>query len=186
MQSTLPCSCTKVVEDFDFQNFAERNKLYFGAISPIIAKISSDLLLEFKNLNGFYANEKKRFYEKINIGFTMEHNAELKVPVIHSTNTMSLSEITNEFVDLIKRNVANTLTLEDISKLTFTISDLSSVGDALSHTPIMAAYTSAILGVASDKSSSRLGLTLVYDHKMSSGREALLFLNKLVARLLEY
>ena len=40
-------------------------------------------------------------------------------------------------------------------------------------------FTSSIIGIALDKEIKELSLTLTYDHQMSSGREALLFLNEI-------
>ena len=71
------------------------------------------------------------------------------------------------------------------SLLTFTISDLSSVGDVHFHIPLLAVNTSAILGVAIDKSNNTLNLVLTYDHQMSSGKEALTFLIALKKKIID-
>ena len=76
--------------------------------------------------------------------------------------------------------MANKISIENLSKPTFVISDLSSVGNCFFHTPLLAPYTSGILGLAIDKRNSRLVITLTYDHQMTSGKEALNFLESIV------
>jgi len=46
-------------------------------------------------------------------------------------------------------------------------------------------YSSGILGVAIDKEASRLVFTLTYDHQISAGKEALLFLKSIRSKLLK-
>ena len=181
---TLPCSCSIILEEFDIESFSKINNLYFDNMFPVIAEICSQELKTFKNLNGFFHNRKKYFYEEINIGFTIDTNDYLQVPVVHNCEKYNKDEIQNLFFELLKASTQEKITLSQISKPTFVISDLSSVGNCFFHTPLLAPNTSAILGLAIDKKASRLVLTLTYDHQMSSGKEALLFLEAMRFKLL--
>ena len=44
---------------------------------------------------------------------------------------------------------------------------------------------SDVLGVAIDKSNNTLNLILTYDHQMSSGKEALIFLTELKKKIID-
>ena len=90
----------------------------------MLAKLSSELLVNFKNLNGFYHLNKKNYYKKINIGFTVDLEKGLKVPVIKDCTNLSYENIKLEYVNLIKKYMENKISQNDLSKLTFTISDL--------------------------------------------------------------
>ena len=175
-QNYIPCVCSVIINNFKIHEFSKKNNLYFDNILPLLVKLVSELLIDFKNLNGFYHLNKKNYYKKINIGFTIDINNGLKVPVIKDCASLTYKNIKIEYVNLLKKYMENKISRNDLSKLTFTISDLSSVGDVYFHIPLLAVNTSAILGVAVDKSGNTLSLTLTYDHQMSSGKEALTFL----------
>ncbi len=185
-QNYIPCLCSVMINNFKINKFSKKNNLHFDNILPLLAKIVSELLVDFKNLNGFYHLKKKNYYKKINIGFTIEiNNNGLKVPVIKDCTSLSYENIKKEYVYLLRKYIENKISQNDLSKLTFTISDLSSVGDVYFHIPLLAANTSAILGVAIDKSNNTLNLILTYDHQMSSGKEALIFLTALKKKIID-
>ena len=184
-QNYIPCVCSVMINNFKITEFSKKNKLYYDNIVPLLAKLASELLVNFKNLNGFYNLNKKNYYKKINIGFTIELDRGLKVPVIKDCTKLSYENIKLEYVKLIKKYMENKISQSDLSKLTFTISDLSSVGDVHFHIPLLAVNTSAILGVAIDKSNNTLNLVLTYDHQMSSGKEALTFLIALKKKIID-
>jgi 2-oxoglutarate dehydrogenase E2 component (dihydrolipoamide succinyltransferase) len=183
LSKTLPCSCSIVIENFDVDSFSKDQGLYFNNIFPAVAKICSEELKAYKNLNGFFHDKKKCFYEEVNIGFTLDADEYLQVPVVHNCENLNQDDIQNTFVELLTASVKGKITLNQMSKPTFVISDLSAVGDCSSHTPLLAPYTSGILGLAIDKKTSRLSLNLTYDHQMSSGKEALLFLEAIRSKL---
>ena len=124
-------------------------------------------------------NGKKNQYKKVNIGFTMDENDTLRVPVIHNCNSLNYEEIKKKYISLLKNNIDNKIDIIHLRKLTFTISDLSSIGDVSFHTSLIAKNTCASLGIAIDKINKSIDLSLMYDHQMSSGKESLKFINKL-------
>ena len=181
---TLPCTCSVIIENFDIDFFSKENELYFNNIFPVVAEICADELRTVKNLNGFFHDNKKYFYEDINIGFTIDLRGCAQVAVVHNCDKMNKEEIQNSFFELITTSVMEKMTFAQMSKPTFVISDLSSIGNCFFHTPLLAPFTSAILGLAIDKVASRLVLTLTFDHQMSAGKEALLFLETIRSKLL--
>ncbi len=184
-ENYIPCVCSVIIGNFKIHEFSKKNNLYFDNILPLLAKLVSELLIDFKNLNGFYHLNKKNCYKKTNIGFTIDINNGLKVPVIKDCASLTYKNIKIEYVNLLKKYMENKISQNDLSKLTFTISDLSSVGDVYFHIPLLPVNTSAILGVAVDKSNNTLSLTLTYDHQMSSGKEALTFLIALKKKIVD-
>ncbi len=180
---TLPCTCSILIEDFCIEAFSKKHNLYFNNIFPVLASICSDELMKYRNLNGFFHDNKKHIYEEVNIGFTLDADEYLQVPVVHNCEKLNSEELKNTFIELLTASITGKMTISMMSKPTFVISDLSSVGDCFFHTPLLAPYTSAILGIAIDKNTSRLSLTLTYDHQMSSGKEALLFLESIRTKL---
>ena len=161
---TLPCTCSIILEEFNIESFSENHNLYFNNIFPVVAEICAHELGNFKNLNGFFHDNKKYLYEDINIGFTIDVNGCAQVPVVHNCDKYNKDKIQNVYIELITASITEKITLEQMSKPTFVISDLSSVGDCFFHTPLLAPFT--------------------YDHQMSAGKEALLFLETIRSKLL--
>ena len=186
LSRTLQCRCAIVIENFNIDEFSKKNNLYFKNIFPIIALICSKELISFQNLNGFFLDNKKNFYKDVNIGFTIGNDDYLQVPVIHNCSSYDKEEIQKKYIDLVKASVQENITLSQIMNPTFVISDLSAIGDCFYHNPLLAPFTSSILGLAIDKRSSRLVMTLTYDHQMSSGKEALTFLEKVRNNFTEF
>ena len=75
---------------------------------------------------------------------------------------------------------------QDISNATFTVSDLTLVNDVSYQMPIIPAFTSAILGISLNKTNQTLNFCLVYDHQMSSGKEASKFLSEIISEFKKY
>ena len=181
--NTLPCSCSIVIESFNINSFSKKYDLYFDNIFPVVAEICAKELRSYKNLNGFFLKNKKYLYDDINIGFTIDVDGCTQVPVVHDCDKYCKDEIQELFFELLSASVTNKISPNQLSKPTFIISDLSSVGNCFFHTPLLAPFTSGILGLAIDKKASRLVLTLTYDHQMSSGKEVLLFLEAVRSKL---
>jgi len=181
---TLQCSCSIVIEDFEINSFSEKNNLYFNNLFPVLADICSEELRNFKNLNGFFSKNNKYLYNEVNIGFTIDNKDYLQVPVVHNCEKYNKDEIQDAFIELLKLSITQKISITEISKPTFVISDLSTIGDCFFHVPLLAPYTSAILGIALDNKVNRLVMTLSYDHQMSSGKEALNFLEAVRNKLL--
>jgi pyruvate/2-oxoglutarate dehydrogenase complex dihydrolipoamide acyltransferase (E2) component len=120
----------------------------------------------------------------------MDDGRGLKVAVLQDCDHKGLSEITEELRTLVLAYLDDKLTPAQISGGTFTISDLSGSG-ASSFLPLISEDQGAILGVGSEQFPPNGGdgfydLTLAFDHQLSEGRTAGLFLNDLKDRLLHY
>ena len=110
----------------------------------------------------------------------------LVVPVVRNADSMSFAEIEKAIADLGKRAKEGTLTIDDMTGGTFTISNGGVFGGLMS-TPIINPPQSAVLGLhrIEDRPVVRGGeivirpmmyLALSYDHRLIDGREAVTFL----------
>ena len=118
----------------------------------------------------------------------------LVVPVIRNADAMSFAQIENAIGDFGAKAKAGTLTMDDMSGGTFTISNGGVFGSLMS-TPIINPPQSAVLGLhrIEDRAVVRDGqvvvrpmmyLALSYDHRLIDGREAVTFL-KIVKEAIE-
>lgn len=110
----------------------------------------------------------------------------LVVPVVRNADSMSFAEIEKAIADLGKRAKEGTLTMDDMTGGTFTISNGGVFGGLMS-TPIINPPQSAVLGLhrIEDRPVVRNGeivirpmmyLAMSYDHRLIDGREAVTFL----------
>jgi len=110
----------------------------------------------------------------------------LVVPVVRNADSMSFAEIEKAIADLGKRAKDGTLTIDDMTGGTFTISNGGVFGGLMS-TPIINPPQSAVLGLhrIEDRPVVRNGeivirpmmyLAMSYDHRLVDGREAVTFL----------
>ena len=110
----------------------------------------------------------------------------LVVPVVHNADSLSFADIEKTIADFGKRAKDGTLTVEEMTGGTFTISNGGVFGSLLS-TPIINPPQSAVLGmhrieerpVVKDGqivARPMMYLALSYDHRLIDGREAVTFL----------
>ena len=110
----------------------------------------------------------------------------LVVPVVRDADSLSFAEIEKAIADLGKRAKDGTLTMDDMTGGTFTISNGGVFGGLMS-TPIINPPQSAVLGLhrIEDRPVVRGGeivirpmmyLAMSYDHRLIDGREAVTFL----------
>jgi len=118
----------------------------------------------------------------------------LVVPVVRNADAMSFAQIEKTIGDFGAKAKAGTLTMDDMSGGTFTISNGGVFGSLMS-TPIINPPQSAVLGLhrIEDRAVVRDGqvvvrpmmyLALSYDHRLIDGREAVTFL-KIVKEAIE-
>src|SRR3546814_10390956 len=122
----------------------------------------------------------------MDISVAVSGPAGLVVPVNRNAETLSFAEIEKTIGDFGKRAKDGTLTMEDMTGGTFTISNGGVFGSLMS-TPIINPPQSAVLGlhriedrpvVANGEVVVRpmMYLALSYDHRLIDGREAVTFL----------
>ena len=110
----------------------------------------------------------------------------LVVPVVRNADSLSFADIEKAIADLGKRAKEGTLTMDDMTGGTFTISNGGVFGGLMS-TPIINPPQSAVLGLhrIEDRPVVRNGeivirpmmyLAMSYDHRLIDGREAVTFL----------
>jgi pyruvate/2-oxoglutarate dehydrogenase complex dihydrolipoamide acyltransferase (E2) component len=109
----------------------------------------------------------------------------LVVPVIHQADEKDIREIAAVMQRQLEAYIENKLAPTDFSRGTFSISDLSGEGINVFQ-PLIGKGQSAILGIGSDRASPAgelFYLTLAFDHQLTEGRKAALFVRDLAVRL---
>jgi len=166
------------------------SRLGGGNPSAVIVFEVSRLLRKYPALNAAYREGAMLEYESVNIGFAMDDGRGLKVAVLPGCDKLPLQEIAAMLDDLSVAYIEDKLTPAQIANPTFTISDMSGLGVA-AFLPLISDNQAAILGVGGEQFApgsdyGSFSLTLTFDHQLSDGRTAALFLNDLKFRLGRY
>ncbi len=126
------------------------------------------------------------YFDYVDVSVAVSAPNGLVVPVVRGADAMSFADIEKAIADLGRRAKDGTLTMEDMTGGTFTISNGGVFGGLMS-TPIINPPQSAVLGLhrIEDRPVVRGGqivirpmmyLALSYDHRLIDGREAVTFL----------
>ena len=106
------------------------------SFTDIFAKIACVVLKEFPLMNSSLEGEEIRLWEDINLGIAVNLEKGLIVPVVHQADTKSIVEVSREIASLIEKARQGTLTADDVTGGTYTISNLGSVG-GIPGTPVL-------------------------------------------------
>ncbi|MBS1659726.1 MAG: 2-oxo acid dehydrogenase subunit E2 [Bacteroidetes bacterium] len=156
------------------------------SLLPIIIYESSRLLADYPLLNGYYTADGAATYKEVNPGFAIDIDKGLKVLKVAQAGEKSIADIEAEILRLSGAYLDDALAVEDLTDITFTITDLSSEGVAFFR-PLINKMNSAILGVSAiDPKLQRCTLSLTFDHRMTEGKEVARFLQELKERLESY
>jgi 2-oxoglutarate dehydrogenase E2 component (dihydrolipoamide succinyltransferase) len=173
--------------------FQKRYGVSLG-LTSFFVKASLGALRAFPRLNAEVQGDEMVLKHYYDIGIAVGASGGLVVPVLRDVESMSFSEIELAVRDFAKRAEDGTLTLEDLTGGTFTITNGGVFGSLLS-TPILNPPQVGILGLhkIEDRPVAAGGQVVVkpmmyvalsYDHRIVDGLEAVQFLVK-VKELIE-
>jgi 2-oxoglutarate dehydrogenase E2 component (dihydrolipoamide succinyltransferase) len=157
-------------------------------IASFFVKAAIAALRQFPPINGEIQGEDIVLKQYYDIGMAVGAEGGLVVPVLRDADQMSFAELEQSIRDYAKKAQDGTLTLEDLTGGTFTITNGGVFGSLLS-TPILNPPQVAILGLhkIEDRAVPLNGqivvrpmmyVALSYDHRIVDGREAVQFLVK--------
>ena len=175
------------------EDFMKRYDVKLGFMSFFV-KASVIALQEFSAVNAEIRDENIVYKNHFDIGIAVGTEKGLVVPVLKNADKMTFGDIEKQIVEFSLKAKKGTLTMDDLSGGTFTISNGGVYGSMLS-TPIINRPQSGILGmhniikravVVEDEIAIRpmMYLAFSYDHRIIDGKESVGFLIK-IKELLE-
>jgi len=163
---------------------------------PFIIKATIEALKGNPHFNASYDHEKleiivKKYY---NIGLATEAPDGLKVVVIKNADAKSIIELAKEIESLAEKVRNQTITIDDMRDSSFTITNIGSLGGGFLSVPMINYPDVAILGIHKIrdfpvvengvvKPGKILPFSLVFDHRVVDGAEAVKFGNDLIKYL---
>lgn len=196
LQNTAQLTLTTEVDVTQLIERREQVRRAFNTTyNDFIIQACAHALLQHPRMNASLEGDAIQLHRAVHVGFAVALDEGLIVPVIHDANKKPLKIIAEEARALAEKARAGTLKLEEVSRGTFTVSNLGMAGvDAF--TPILNSPQTGILGVGriGDKpvvyqgeiaKRSMLVLSLTFDHRVIDGAPAGAFLGS-VAELLSH
>ena len=166
-------------------SFKEEKGVGLGFMSFFVKSVVQSLI-DFPNLNSEMRETEIILKNYYHVGIAVASDEGLVVPVLKNANTLSFSEIEKSIVDMVAKTKSKSLTIDDLTNGTFTITNGGVFGSMFS-TPILNPPQVGILGmhtikkkpvVINDEIVIRpiMYLALTYDHRIVDGGEAVQFL----------
>ncbi|MFO6447666.1 2-oxoglutarate dehydrogenase complex dihydrolipoyllysine-residue succinyltransferase [Erythrobacter sp. NE805] len=161
--------------------FAKKHDIRLGFMG-FFAKAACLALKDVPAVNAYIEGDEIVYHDYVDISVAVSAPNGLVVPVIRDADKKGFARIEQDIADFGARAKAGTLTMEDMTGGTFTISNGGVFGSLMS-TPIINPPQSAVLGLhrIEERPVVRNGqivirpmmyLALSYDHRLIDGREA--------------
>jgi 2-oxoglutarate dehydrogenase E2 component (dihydrolipoamide succinyltransferase) len=165
--------------------FEKERGVKLGFMSFFV-KASVEALRKFPAVNASIEGNDLVYHEYYDVGVAVSTDRGLIVPVLRDADAMSFADIEKSIGSYAAKARDGSITIEDISGGTFTITNGGVFGSLMS-TPIINSPQSAILGMHKIQerpmvldgaivARPMMYLALTYDHRIIDGREAVLFL----------
>jgi 2-oxoglutarate dehydrogenase E2 component (dihydrolipoamide succinyltransferase) len=165
--------------------FEKQHGVKLGFMS-FFAKACVEALKKFPAVNASVDGNDIIYHEYFDIGVAVSTDRGLIVPVLRDADLQSFADIEKSIANFAGRARAGTITMEELTGGTFTITNGGVFGSLLS-TPIVNAPQSAILGMHKIQDRAvvidgqvavrpMMYIALTYDHRIIDGREAVQFL----------
>jgi len=167
------------------ERFEKEHGVKLGFMSFFL-KASIEALKKFPVVNASVDGSDIIYHEYYDIGVAVSTDRGLIVPIVRDADAKSFAVVEKEVADYARKAREGSLTIEDLTGGTFTITNGGVFGSLMS-TPIVNAPQSAILGmhkiqerpmVVGGQIAARpmMYLAVTYDHRIIDGREAVQFL----------
>jgi 2-oxoglutarate dehydrogenase E2 component (dihydrolipoamide succinyltransferase) len=165
--------------------FEKKHQVRLGFMSFFI-KAAVEALQRFPVMNAYVDGNDILYHDYYDIGVAVSTERGLIVPVLRDVDQQSFADVERSIANYAKKGREGSITLDDLSGGTFSITNGGVFGSLLS-TPIVNAPQSSILGM--HKIQERpvvvngqivirpmMYLALTYDHRIIDGKEAVQFL----------
>jgi 2-oxoglutarate dehydrogenase E2 component (dihydrolipoamide succinyltransferase) len=165
--------------------FEKRHGVKLGFMS-FFTRACVEALKRFPSVNASVEGNDIVYHDYFDVGVAVSTDRGLIVPVLRDADRSSFADIEKSIANFAARARAGTITIEELTGGTFTITNGGTFGSLLS-TPIVNSPQSAILGMHKIEDRAvvidgqivvrpMMYVALTYDHRIIDGREAVQFL----------
>jgi pyruvate dehydrogenase E2 component (dihydrolipoamide acetyltransferase) len=162
-------------------------------LNDLVVKAVALALRDVPQVNGRYHDDAFELFNRVNVGIAVAGPGRLLVPVVRDADQKSTAAIARETKDLVARAREGSITPDELTNGTFTVSNLGMFG-VTSFTAIVNQGQAAILavGAVAPRAAIREGavvvremasLTVTADHRILYGADGAAFLAAVRSRL---
>jgi len=197
VSQTHYCDLTLLASYRKKANTALEKDGYHFTFMPFICMALVDAIKEFPRFNAEYHEESESLILKkyVNLGFAVDTDKGLFVPVIHNSETKDIKTITRRINDLVKQTKDRSIPREDLMGASVTITNYGSLGTVIAN-PVIYYPNTCVLGIGAIQKTVKLvngkveerlilPLTLSYDHRFNDGADTARFLTHICKNLEE-
>lgn len=132
----------------------------------------------------YYQAGEVFYYDRVDLGWALDAGKGLKVARVMQADSLELEQWPQALEDRAAAYLENTLTVEDLTLHTLTVTDLSGY-DIYQFQPLLNGKQSVIVGIGGDRQlpGEPFTVTVAFDHRVLSGREVAEFLQALKKRV---
>lgn len=164
------------------------------SINDMILFAVSRVVLDYPLFNAHFSDKETKLFNHVHVGVATNTDRGLMVPTLKYADLKSLTEISTEAKELSNACRENTISPEQLSGGTITVTNLGNNGIS-SFTPVINPPQTAIIGVCSPEWRVRpdangnmemyhaMGISLTFDHRAVDGAPAAEFLHNFCERL---
>ena len=164
------------------------------SINDMILFAVSRTVLDYPIFNAHFSDKETKIFHRVHLGVATNTDRGLMVPTLFNADLKSLNMISREAKELSKACRENTITPDQLSGGTVTVTNLGN-NNISSFTPVINPPQTCIIGVCSPEWRVRpgkdgqmemyraMGISLTFDHRAVDGAPAAEFLNAFCRRL---
>jgi 2-oxoglutarate dehydrogenase E2 component (dihydrolipoamide succinyltransferase) len=167
------------------ESFEKEHGVRLGFMS-FFAKAAVEALKKFPVVNASVEGSEIVYHDYYDIGIAVSSDRGLMVPIVRDVDALSFAQIEKAIAELGQKAKDGSMSMEDLTGGTFTITNGGVFGSLLS-TPILNPPQSGILGMHTIQERPMavdgevqvrpmMYVALTYDHRIIDGREAVQFL----------
>jgi pyruvate/2-oxoglutarate dehydrogenase complex dihydrolipoamide acyltransferase (E2) component len=154
-----------------------------GAITDLVIYEAARLMRKYPSLNACYSDGHVIRHDAVHAGIAIDSGGQLVVYGIEDADRLGLPDVARAIAEAVGRYVAGALTAAEMTRATFTVTDLSA--EPLDFVlPLLPRGQSCIIGITRDADGYRIFAG--FDHRVTEGREVASFLGELRQRLLSF
>jgi pyruvate/2-oxoglutarate dehydrogenase complex dihydrolipoamide acyltransferase (E2) component len=162
----------------------DADDIFAGRITDLVIYEAARLMHKFPKLNAQYADGRVTLHDHVHAGMAIDGGGKLVVYGIEHADQLGLPDLSRIVGDAVTRYMANALTAAEMTRATFTVTDLSA--DDLDFVlPLLPRGQSCIIGITHDQASG-FRLFAGFDHRVTEGREVAAFLTALGERVTSF
>ena len=160
------------------------DSLFVDRITDLVIYEASRLMRKFPRLNAAYNDGRVVLHDAVHAGLAIDQGGRLVVYGIADADRLTLSDLAGVIANAVEQYVDHALTASDMSRATFTVTDLST-SELDFIFPLLPRGQSCILGITRSEQSG-FRIFAGFDHRVTEGRDVGMFLDALRERLLSF